>query len=204
MKRQIKNLLRDAEVAASAARHGRRTDRRIIAAGDSLTAASYPHRLSVLLGTKVVNMGVGGETSPQIVRRVRDAISPSAEDALIVWAGNNNYFEPDAVIADVQALAEWWGGPALVLGLVNGDFDGRRRGQKGYEQILYTNRRLAESFGPAFLNIRDILAEACETDPAADVLPAGLRVDEIHLNKRGDQVVAGAVYATLRQLKLAC
>lgn len=203
MKRQIKALLRGAELAAAVLQHGRRTHRRIFAAGDSLTAAGYPHRLSLLLGVSVANLGVGGETSSQIVRRALQIAPGSEADVLVLWAGNNNYFEPQTVFEDIMLMRRSWAGPTVVIGLVNGDFDDRRRGQPGYKQIIELNHRLATTFGPSFLDIRKVLNDAGDHNAETDVIPASLRTDQVHLTKTGDQIVAHAVFSKLRDLELA-
>jgi hypothetical protein len=159
-------------------------------------AAGWPFYLSLCLRAPVRIMSYGGKTSDYI----RDQFETHAVDPstiLISWTGNNNYDDPSRVLADIAALVA--GRPRfLVLGLVNGDVEDSRRGQAGYDHIIDCNRRLADTYGERFIDIR---AELIARGPTAhDLPPACFRVDDVHLNRRGNRLVADIVYRRMQSL----
>lgn len=177
----------------------------IICWGDSLTAGEgatfrhdYPSVLGELLKADTDNEGVGGETSAQIAARMTRRASPAGAATVIIWAGRNNYREPDRVKADIAAMvaAVPAGARYLVLGVINGDFPGEEAGGPGHTAIVRLNEELSAAYGRNFLPIRDLLIasrRALGSDPAetrADIVPMSLRVDAIHLNDAGYAAVA--------------
>ncbi|PAQ00896.1 SGNH/GDSL hydrolase family protein [Mesorhizobium mediterraneum] len=181
---------------------GVRTLFEVTCLGDSLTFG-YPHFLSFLLGKEVNRLGFGGQASDYILERYCDG--PRSDGVLIVWAGNNNFDDPEKVEADVAAIAAMHDDPGklLVLGLVNGDYPGRRRGEAGYQQIVDYNERQASRLGDHFLDIRSALINRIGGQNQSDVIPDSIRRDKIHLNIRGNWLVAQMVYARLKRLGLA-
>src|ERR1051325_9724155 len=103
---------------------------RIVCWGDSLTAGTgaskgneYPSQLSRLTGRPVVNTGIGGETSTQIVDRFLGN-TKYHNDTLIIWLGTNNSFAPDAIVADVQrAIAKLAHQRYLIAGPLNRPYE---------------------------------------------------------------------------------
>ncbi|TIN80693.1 SGNH/GDSL hydrolase family protein [Mesorhizobium sp.] len=182
---------------------GARTRFEVSCLGDSLTSGGYTFFLSYMLGRDVTGLGVGGQKSDQILERYRARQVPGG--ILAVWAGNNNFDDPERVEADVDAIAVLHGNPGklLVLGLVNGDYPGRRIGEAGYQKIVDYNSRQAARFGEHFLDIRAALIARVGGNNPDDILPAKIRKDKIHLNMWGNWLVARLVYSRLKQLELA-
>ena len=173
--------------------------------GDSLTAGGYPAILSTYLRAPVLNRGVGGETSTQIA----DRFTPEAETC-VLWMGNNNFYEPAVVVADIGRCVGACmpaGVDYRVVGLVIGDFDGRQRGQAGNDQIMACNAELSAIYRDKFIDLRQVLIAAAvrsdNEDLAANVLPRSLRVDGIHLNRYANVIVARAVARHLAEAATA-
>ncbi len=137
-----------------------------------------------------------GETSDYIRAQFEiHTVDPST--ILIIWIGNNNYHEPRQVLADIAALAAGRS-RFLSLGLVNGDVEDSRKGQDGYDHIIDCNRRLADAYGDRFIDVRAELIARALTEH--DLPPACFRMDEIHLNRRGNRLVASLVYRRMQAL----
>lgn len=178
-----------------------RAEQNLIACwGDSLTAGTgagfqedYPSVLGALLGRKVFNGGVGGEKSTQIKARML-ARPPGLDQGItIIWAGRNNFAEPETVKADigtmVGSLPE--GARYLVLGIIDGDYPEEYKGSTRYEVLKTLNADLAHLYGDRFVPIREYLGWiAFETERLHDQVPAALRADRIHLNDMGYRAIA--------------
>ncbi len=174
---------------------GRKTQYNTVCLGDSM-AAGWPFYLSLRLRAPVGILSYGGKTSDYIRAQFENQrVDPST--ILISWTGNNNYDDPSQVLADIAALV---GGRSrfLVLGLVNADIEDSRQGQAGYDHIVDCNRRLADAYGERFIDIRAELIARGSTEH--DLPPACFRWDDIHLNGRGQRLVAGLVYRRMRSL----
>ena len=70
----------------------------ILAFGDSLTQGigasaynDYPSQLSRLLGQKVVNVGISGETTSEGLKRFEKTVNEYSPDALILLEGGNDF-----------------------------------------------------------------------------------------------------------------
>ncbi len=159
-------------------------------------AAGWPLYLSLHLRAPVEIMCYGGKTSDEI-RAQFETQRVDPRTILISWIGNNNYHDPSRVLADIAALAAGHS-HCLVLGLVNGDVVDSRRGQAGYDHIIACNRRLADAYGERFIDIRAELIARGPTEH--DLPPASFRYDEIHLNGRGQRIVANIVYRRMQSL----
>lgn len=182
----------------------------IVAWGDSLTEGplskpSYPDQLALLIGHEVTNKGVSGNTSSQIASRMLAAPEYFGHPT-IIWAGHNNWNEPTRVKADVASMvAALTTSHYLVLGVVNGA--GQVKGSPVYSMITQMNRDLAAVHGSHFIDIRSYLVSLYDAnsapdviDYADDVLPSSLRYDGLHLNSRGNGVVATKIATHLPTL----
>ncbi len=86
--------------------------KKIIGLGDSHTLGygvgnpnSYPTILSSIIGIPVVNKGVGGETSGQILNRfVKD--TQDYKYPHIIWAGQNNNWSSQEIIRHVDSIVQ--------------------------------------------------------------------------------------------------
>ena len=195
--------------------------RNIAAWGDSLTegqpytrAEAYPARLGELFPDRiVVNEGVGGETSSQILARMRTDTT-HRHDVTVLWMGRNNYADRGRVELDIAAAVKSLGTDRfVVLAILNGDFDGyEARGAPGYQSIIGINTRLALRYRDHFLDIRSYLVSLYDpSDPTDvknhgyDIPPASLRAqwsggaDAVHLSPEGNSRVAARVAQFITQ-----
>ena len=186
--------------------------RNIAAWGDSLTdgqpftrAEAYTTRLAALFPDRVVlNRGVGGETSSQILARMR-ADTSHRHDVTVLWMGRNNYADPERVLLDVGAAVKSLGTDRfVVLSILNGDFGGyEAKGAPGYQTIMDINRQLVFRYPTHFLDIRAFLVSLYDpSDPVdvrnhqEDISPSSLRahwnggIDAVHLSPEGNERVA--------------
>ncbi|HEY3331414.1 MAG TPA: SGNH/GDSL hydrolase family protein [Capsulimonadaceae bacterium] len=173
--------------------------------GDSLTAGAggtpYPAVLQAnpaVGARKVVNGGVGGQTSIQIKERFL-AAPEKFGDIVVLWAGRNNYFEPDTVKSDVAEMVDKVTTDRfLVLSILNMKTEGKGTG--GLATILRLNQDLATRYKGHYIDIRSAIVDAYDknspqdvADHDNDVTPSSLRVDGIHLNTAGYKLVADKV-----------
>jgi hypothetical protein len=163
--------------------------RRIAAWGDSLTAADYPKIFAGKTGMEVVNGGVNGQTSSQIAARMLAA--PHLHRCpTILWAGRNNYDQPQTVLRDLESMVSALAlagntNQFLVLGVINSSYGGYEdRGTLPHRLILDLNRELSVRYGERFVPVREILIDAHDpnhagdaADHAHDVPPGSLRSD---------------------------
>ena len=175
--------------------------RRIVTWGDSLTAADYPKIFAGKTGMEVVNGGVNGQTSSQIAARMLAA--PHLHRCpTILWAGRNNYDQPQTVLRDLESMVSALAlagntNQFLVLGVINSSYGGYEdRGTLPHRLILDLNRELSVRYGERFVPVREILIDAHDpnhagdaADHAHDVPPGSLRSDALHLNESGYRVL---------------
>lgn len=127
----------------------------------------------------------------------------------VLWMGNNNYSDPDRVKADISAAVEHLrerNRPFLVLTLLNGDFPERWKGGPHYQYFIEMSNWITRTFPHDSFDMRSFLISQYDptnaldiVDHAHDCIPASLRVDPIHLNARGSQLVAQKVKELLDQ-----
>ncbi|MDB4917570.1 MAG: hypothetical protein JWM95_5214, partial [Gemmatimonadetes bacterium] len=160
------------------------------------------------------NRGVSGQTASQIVGRFFADTAPP-HDVAIFWLGRNDMGDPgrvgEAAHPDTvkkylaQAIAALSGDKRfLVLSVLNGDFPDEQSGQSRYAAIVLLNTDLAAKYPANFIDVRTMLVAAANAamatdmaNQAADVPPASLRFDELHLNDAGHALVGKAVAAFL-------
>ncbi|MBW5438812.1 hypothetical protein FXB41_29845 [Bradyrhizobium canariense] len=165
--------------------------------GDSLTAGTgaalhedYCSVLANLLYRNSYNGGVGGETSRQIRKRMIERVAGLDGGITIIWAGRNNYNEPQAVMNDVSAMVKSLPNKAhfLVLGIIRGEYPDEGFRQPGDTKISELNRELAGLYGGNFLDIQlDFPLASAST----------YRADQIHLNRLGYSKVAIVLAQTI-------
>ncbi len=208
-------------VACSGATDTGFSTRNITAWGDSLTdgqpfsrAEAYPAHLAALFPDRVVlNEGVGGETSSQILARMR-ADTSHRHDITLIWMGRNNYADETRVESDVAAAIKSLGTDRfIVLSILNGDFGGyEAKGAPGYQRITDINRHLFLRYPARFVDIRAYLVSRYDPSNAEDVEnhrddipPASLRahwnggIDALHLSPEGNARVAEQVAQFIAQ-----
>jgi hypothetical protein len=121
----------------------------------------------------------------------------------VIWAGRNNYFYPSEVIADIaKMVAALPDGKFVVLSILNGDFNnGETNGLANWTTITGLNASLKAAYPNNYIDIRSILVAkgapgsqyANASDYANDLVPTGLRGDQLHLNDAGNGIVAATV-----------
>jgi lysophospholipase L1-like esterase len=177
--------------------------------GDSLTEGwgaprglDYPSVLRGLFsGERVVsNHGRSGETSVQIVSRF-NAAEVLGGDTSVFWMGHNNLGQPDQILDDIEScfnrLLPTSSGErrALILTLLNGNFEDHREGAPVHRQILTLNEQIMTRWPANSFDIRTLMVRA--SSGVNDVVSADWRSDDIHLNEHGSTFVAAQVKAYL-------
>ncbi|MDF3077701.1 MAG: hypothetical protein K0S09_1590 [Sphingobacteriaceae bacterium] len=181
--------------------------------GDSLTEGGgvtmpefkYPAQLQKLSGYHVYNGGVGGQTSTQIKTRML-AAADKKEDNAIIWAGTNNFWEPEVVKADIAAMVAFLSHKRfLVLPVINGS--SYPKGSSSYNTIMKINSDLKAAYPDNFLDVRSYLISQSdgsaldELSKANDVIPPSLKSDKIHLNDKGYTVLAAYIYKNFAAIR---
>lgn len=183
--------------------------------GDSMVPPLARALGQLLPERNVHDGGVIGETSMQVLQRLRAADAALRDRITIFWFGHNNIrqFALDAAAAQVRsdmaaAIASLAPGndDYVVLALVN-DAGTAPAGTPEYDAVIRLNRELEAAYPLHFLDIRRFMVE--QADPATeqgardrrnDVPATSLRADDIHLNGFGADVLAQRVQALLQQL----
>lgn len=123
------------------------------------------------------------------------------EDIQWIWAGRNDIGRTSAVaeiLGNIEAMAGYAGHDrVLVCSVPNGAGEGRDT--PVHSRIQALSAALAGRFGRRFVDVRseliargDPVADAA--DIAADIVPASLRADGVHLNRAGAEIVARMMY----------
>jgi lysophospholipase L1-like esterase len=145
--------------------------------GDSLTAGNedgsgvtYPNALTALYSPTrtVVNEGVGGETSSQILTRFQ-ALPASWNFPTLIWVGRNDSGSPATVIANVATMvSDLTTQEYVILSVLNGEGEGT--GSAAYNNIATINASLASTYGSRYLDVRSTLVAAYNPANGADVI----------------------------------
>lgn len=185
-----------------------------VAWGDSLTAGHgtimpqepYPARLADMHARDVRNRGIAGQTSEEILARIR-APEAEADRACIalLWMGTNNFWTPQAQLDIMSATYHQTSVRWLVLSIINADDWTKLTWQ--WANIKTLNDALKWTYGERYVDVRQALIDAADpqspddmADVAAGVIPRSLRMDGLHLNPRGYDIIARTVADKLRQL----
>ncbi|MGV3558198.1 SGNH/GDSL hydrolase family protein [Larkinella arboricola] len=187
----------------------------IVGWGDSLTEGSpststYLNELEKLTGTtyKYINKGISGQTSSQVAERML-ADKEKHSYNTIIWVGRNNLLNPEQIKADIASMVAALGHDRyLVLGMINGDFDENEQVfTQRHQSIMKLNGDLYKTYGDHYVNIHAYLLS--QYDPAQmqdivdhtyDIVPSSLRIDELHLNQKGNQKVAERILQSISVL----
>lgn len=164
----------------------------ILAFGDSLTYGTgatpdtaYPAELSRLIGRKVVNAGVPGETVQEAQPRLAKLIDEVQPKLVIVCLGGNNFLrrmpdsETEAALSALLAALQARHLPAALIGVPKFGW--------GLETAAFY-KTLAKQYDLPL-----------EDEALADILSKhSLKSDQIHPNAAGYQQLAAAVAKLLR------
>jgi lysophospholipase L1-like esterase len=177
--------------------------------GDSLTSGyggsawhDYPHLLHTVYQRKTVNLGIPKETSVDIKERFLKRPRLPGPETVVIWAGRNDSYLPDQVIASVAEMVNSLnpGSKYLVLGVTSSDTPNEFAGQPDHDSIEKINRAFSTSYGSRYLPIKDLLIARANRRFDEDVrnvangtIPRSLRSDRLHLNDAGAVEVAVAV-----------
>lgn len=187
----------------------------IVCWGDSLTAglgatvAGWVPRLGQSLGRVVVNNGVGGETSTQIITRFSADLTATKSWINTLWTGqNDNYLLNNwsdtlaAVNTFINTNIANNNGKWLVFGttMPSGGAVITQAGLDRLDAILTANCGARFVDERAYLMSKNDGTAGDLADVAAGLVPRSLRSDNIHLNDIGYQHVADLVRSKIIEL----
>lgn len=171
--------------------------------GDSMTegsneADSYGFSLAKLTGIRWLNDGIGGQTSTQIKDRFI-ADPTNQQFPFIIWAGRNNLNDTATVLSDIATMVAYAGHERyLVISVFNGV--GESTGTTNYNDIETINTALDSTYGDKYIDARTAVVNGYNPSLPQDVIdfgndipPTSLRLDGIHLNDAGNDIVASLV-----------
>jgi lysophospholipase L1-like esterase len=175
----------------------------IAAWGDSLTPGFAENLAVALPGRSVYDGGVASETSSEIAARVLADRSGHNAWINIFWMGTNNPDQPAQIKADLAAcIAALAPGNDrfLVLPVFNDAISSEYRGTAMYAAIMQLDAELAAAYPQHYLDVRTFLVSQFDplnpqdvADVQNDLVPSSLRVDDIHLSYKGQEVAVQAV-----------
>jgi lysophospholipase L1-like esterase len=170
--------------------------------GDSLSR--YAAHLPALVPARLVYDGhVDGQKSPQIAAR-QLADTEHTPWINVLCYGRNNISPRATVLADIAASVAHLAPNTrfLVLSIWNNTFE--PLGTAGYSRVIALSNELALAYPDNFLDVRAFLVSQFDPnnaqdliDHANDVPPSSLRSDALHLNLRGEMLLAQHVKAAI-------
>jgi len=122
----------------------------------------------------------------------------------IIWAGRNDYLDPNAVLANVDRMVAYLkptNKKFIVASVLNGNFAGEFIGQTNYNTLVGLNNSLRLKYPRNYVELREVLVRSYNPSLSQDVIdfnndipPLSLRSDNIHLNNTGQDIVAQEFY----------
>lgn len=129
------------------------------------------------------------------------------KETVIIWIGTNDFLKDEETLNNIGKItSSIHSGKFLVLSVINKSTE--TRGTATYNTIQNINKRLAEKYKDKFVDIRSILIKnynpSLQNDTSDfnnDIPPNSLRLDDIHLNEKGNALVAKIIKDKLEEEK---
>lgn len=175
-------------------------------------------RLCGISGSLSAETGDGGKSYAYRFTRSRpggavpcpagSTFSFAAGEALLdrvqwIWAGTNGAAPDHTVVDDIAAMVNAIGHDRYLVGAV---LSGAAHSEGRIANAKAINATLADAYGKHFVDLVAALAAGADgsaadaTDVAAGITPRSLRIDALHLNARGNAIVAKAWHDATLQL----
>jgi len=112
-----------------------------------------------------------------------------------IWAGTNGAAPEHSVADDIAAMVASLGHDHYLVGAIP---SGAEHSDARIAAARVLNKSLAETYGERFVDLVGVLAAGTDgsaedaADVAAGITPRSLRVDALHLNARGNAIIAEA------------
>jgi len=139
-------------------------------------------------------------------------------DIAVIWAGRNNYLDPDQVVGDVAVMVEYLTALRtryVIVNVLNGR--GQPIGSSERAAIVLLNKRLELAYGRRYIDLRSYMIQyglsdtgiaptpSDVADIAADIVPTSLRsegdvANGSHPASSGKNIVANQVARRLAEL----
>jgi hypothetical protein len=162
------------------------------------------HVNGLLPSLSILNHEFPGMTSTVVASNM--LASGEQTNAAVLWVGNNNFSDTNAVVGDISAMVSSLSNSTafLVLGLINSTNE--PAGSPELDQILFLNNTLSNAYGSHYLDTRLPLLAAASTnapdqaDVAAGVIPSSLRLGASNLNDTAYAILSTNIANALRPL----
>lgn len=109
---------------------------------------------------------------------------------LVLWAGRNDFRAPAHVLQNIESIVSLWkhsDRQYYVLGIINGTDEGPTTVE--YSKITELNKVLSQKYGNNYVDVQSLLVGA-QTERGPYVIPKDLRADHVHLNSKGNGILA--------------
>lgn len=128
----------------------------------------------------------------------------------IFWMGRNGFIwqTPESIMDNIRLCVDHLEGKHkkfLVLTVPNADEETEYRDEVNYKKMKALNDSIITFFPDNYLDIRSILVNSYDPNNPQDIVdferdipPSSLRADHIHLNDKGNAIVANAVYEVIK------
>lgn len=119
---------------------------------------------------------------------------------VIIWVGRNDFNDEENVIKNIELIVSSLQGNKrfIILSIINGEEEGR--GSLQYKKIQKINKKLKETYKENYVDIRSELVNHFNffsfhdvVNRIQDIPPASLRIDGIHLNRSGNEIVSRVI-----------
>jgi lysophospholipase L1-like esterase len=187
----------------------------LVAIGDSHTdpKAGYTLPWQVWLrivgrrGYRTLNLGVGGDTTGQMRRRIEQTLTAGRPDTVVVFGGGNDAVfgvEPAETERNVAFMVEWLqqhGVPEIVLiGPALGNWPGEIDWTPAVGEVRKVLRAVAEQYGVIFIDLAQFLRDRIDRGLDPDFTRVPYRqsrswhvgAGDPHFNAYGQRLIAEA------------